>query len=63
MRSTTVLAADHGARAFRYESAKIASNALRDRVGEDVAAAYHRDAEDDRERGERGAELASQRGP
>ncbi len=37
--------------------------ALRDRVGEDVGAAHHRDAEDDGQRGEGGAELASRPGP
>ena len=36
---------------------------LVDRVGEDERAADHRDAEDDRDRGQRGAQLAAERGP
>src|SRR5581483_2444041 len=51
------LAGDDCVRA-RVRGGEDAVEAVLDRVGENVGAAHHRDAEDDRERGQRRAQLA-----
>ena len=56
------LAGDHGV-GVRVDRREDVVESLVDRVGEDVGAADHRDAEDDRERGQRRAELAAGEAP
>src|SRR5207248_3536616 len=53
---------DHGARVL-VGLGEDRGEALVDRVGEDERAADHRDAEDDRERGQRRAQLAARETP